>query len=70
MLPNPKDQPASLRETPIRILVPLVIGFDFAAPELPICFWPSTVHWAAVPETSINEDGNAGRNKCQVGATT
>jgi hypothetical protein len=70
MLPNPNDQPASLRETPIRIFVPFLVRFDLATPEFGIRFRPSTVHGAAVPEASINENSDTGRNKGQVGTTT
>jgi hypothetical protein len=70
MLPNPKNEPAGLPKTPIRIYVPLLICFDLITPEFGVRFRPSTVGGAAVPEASINKNSNASRNKDQVRTTT
>ena len=69
VLPNPKDQPACLQKTPVRILVPLLVRFDLATPEFGIRFRPGAMRGAAVPEASINEYSDTGRNKSQVGTT-
>ena len=69
MFPSTKDQLASFRETPICISVSFLVRFDLTSPEFGIRFWPSTVRGAAVPEASINEYSDTGRNKSQVGTT-
>jgi hypothetical protein len=65
--PNADDAPTRSAETLIGICVPGSIGFDFFTPKLRVVFGPGSVFRAAMPEAAINEDGDFGARKNDVG---
>ena len=57
MLPDPNNSPTSLPEALIRFTVPLDVPGDLAFPILAVVFWHSEMPRAAVPEATIDENG-------------
>jgi hypothetical protein len=60
MRPDPENHPAKSLQAVIRIRIPSSIGFDFVPPEAGIAFRPGGVFRTAVPETTVDEDCEAG----------
>ena len=58
MLPDADDFTALATELPVYAAVAGHVVFALFIPELPICFRASVALGAAVPETSVNEDGH------------
>lgn len=59
VFPHPDDHPALLTKPPVGIAVPQPISLDLSAPEVRVCLWPSAMFGTAVPETTIDEHGEA-----------
>ncbi|MFY9743727.1 MAG: hypothetical protein WA252_03025 [Candidatus Sulfotelmatobacter sp.] len=57
MFPEADDPDAAASEPKMRFGIALDISFDFESPKITICLWKMPTAWAAVPETSVYEDG-------------
>jgi hypothetical protein len=67
VLPNPDDLPPRGREHRIRREISLLIPLDLRAPPLRVRCRPGRVLRAAVPETTVYEDGDVRRTEDDVG---
>lgn len=58
MLPESRDLPSGLRQALVRVSVASPVRRELLAPPGAIGVWFRAMHWAAVPETAIDEDGD------------
>jgi hypothetical protein len=47
-------------------IITLLVPFDFRSPETTSAFWFGIALWAAMPETSINEQSDFGFRKYEI----
>src|SRR4051794_9147798 len=62
--------PVSSPQEPVRIAVPGDVGFELVGPPLRVRFGSRAMSRASVPETTVDEDRDAGACEDDVGATT
>jgi hypothetical protein len=66
MLPDPNAYPSSVLETLVGVAVTRHVAVYFVRPELRVCNGNSVMLRAAMPKTSIEENGNSGSREDQV----
>jgi hypothetical protein len=69
MLPNANDRPASLRQQPVGVEIPLLIPVDLGFPELLIRLWVPEMKWAAMPKAAVHENGDPQARKDEIRRT-
>ena len=67
MLPDADDFPALASKLAVHAAIAGHVVFALLIPELPICFWAGVALRAAVPKTSVDEDGDLLLGKGKVG---
>ncbi len=68
VFPYAYNVPASLLELAVGVQVALLDGEDLSPPPVAMCFGPSAMNRASMPEAAVNEDGNTSRTKDDIGA--
>jgi hypothetical protein len=67
MRPDANDTPTRGTQASIGIRVSGAVGLDFVTPKLRVALWPGGVLRATVPEAAIDEDGDSGAGKNDIG---
>lgn len=67
VLPDAEDAPAAFAKRAIHETIARLVAGDFFAPEFSVLFGLGGVDWAAVPETTIDENGEAAFGENEIG---
>ena len=66
VLPHSDDLPACYFESPVRVDIALLVGFDLLTPKFSVAFRGCAMLGAAVPEATIDQYGNVCLGECHV----
>lgn len=68
VLPDTYNVPACLFQELIGFVIALTVLLDLVGPIVGVCLSDRVVIWASMPEASVEEDGNPGSRKNDVGS--
>jgi hypothetical protein len=57
--PRADNYPAFTAKAVVCVAITLLVRVDFRTPELRVLLWPRRVLWAAMPEATVDENGDA-----------
>lgn len=67
VFPEADDGPSSVAELAIGVSVSGLVRFDLAAPPIGVVLWPGAVNRTAVPEATVDVDGDALAREYEIG---
>ena len=70
VFPVAKDEPPGGKEVIVGLTIPHLVAVDLVSPVNGVCLWLAIVVGAAMPEATIDVDGNPCGAKHQIGRST